>query len=707
MTFFSQLKINKATFAPKLTSVREFYDQIEAKQAEQIVLTKKQKTGNPVYQTMRILLAAFFIVLYFQTNAQENSFPYGDISLGHLMMKSYDKDSSAAAVVLKEFGESYVSTDAGQGLIFEHHYVVKILKTDGLNQANIEIPLYRYEARSQKITTIKASSYNFENGAIKETKANTKNIFTENVNKYWEAKKLTIPNVRVGSVIEVQYKMEDPFFIENFHPWLFQSEIPKISSEYWATIPANYDYNITWKGFLKMTKNEAKLMKDAYDLGGRYKADCARYMFAMENIPAFIEEEYMTAKSNFLAGVNFELSEIRRFDGRVEKITRDWPAADAEILNNSYFGIQLKKGKDIVEKIEPNLIGVTDPLEKAKKIYSFVNSWYRWNEYFGKFSDDGIKKAFEKKEGNVGDINLTLLAALRYSGFDVEPLLISTRENGYPIELHPVLSDFNYVVAKLNLDGKVFLLDATDPMLPFGMLPDRCLNGKGRAFPDKKPSYWYDLKVADKYKTVSILNLEVQPSGKITGTVELTHFGYKAYRKRKEILSYGSTDEFVKEANKDWTSVTIEQSEITGTDNIEGTVKEKYTVEMEGIDNMNGSTLLLNPFFSGKIAKNPFRLTERMYPVDFGVVPDYTLILNLTYPKTVELVSMPEKNAFGLPGGSAKFLFDIIAAENKLTMNYVLSVNKPLFGSNEYQALKELYNRVIETQNTDLIFKKK
>jgi hypothetical protein len=656
---------------------------------------------------MKIFFTFFFFLCCLVGTSQENSFPYGQINVGHLFLKSYDKDSSANAVVLKEFGESYVSTDQEKGLIFEHHYIIKILKAGGLNEANVVIPIYKGGLRNQSLISIKASSYNLENNKIQETKVDSRTLFTENVNKYWDNKKITIPNVRVGSVIEVQYKLSDPFFVSNFHPWLFQSHLPKVSSEYWATIPANYDYNITWKGYLKLKKNEGKLLKDCFDLGGQYKADCGRYIFLMENIPAFTEEEYMTAKSNFIAGVNFELSEIRHFDGRVDKVTKEWKDADSEVQQHKMFGGQLKKGKEIFQKIEPLLVGVTDPTEKAKKIYTFINNGYTWNEYYGMYSEEGIKKAFDSKKGNIGDINLSLIAALRYAEFDVEPLLLSTRSNGLPIELHPVLTDFNYVVAKLNIGDKVYLLDATERFMPFGMLPERCLNGKGRAFPERKPSYWFDLKATEKNKTVSILNLAVQPSGKIIGTIEFSHFGYDAVDKRKEILSFDSPEKYVQELSKEWTSVTIEKSEITGVDDLESIIKEKFEVEIDGFDDMNNDNLLLNPFFSGKIENNPFRLTERLYPVDFGPAPDITVILNLTYPADVVLVSKPERNVYALQGGSGKFLFDILETENKVTMNFVLSINKSVFNSNEYPSLKELFNRVVQTQSTDLIFQRK
>ena len=43
--------------------------------------------------------------------------------------------------------------------------------------------------------------------------------------------KVTMPNVKVGSVIEITYKVRSDF-IFNFQDWEFQSTIPTVWSEY-------------------------------------------------------------------------------------------------------------------------------------------------------------------------------------------------------------------------------------------------------------------------------------------------------------------------------------------------------------------------------------------------------------------------------------------------------------------------------------------
>lgn len=656
---------------------------------------------------MRFLFL-FTLVVSFQTVfAQDHGFDFGLVSLEQLKATSYARDSSANAVVLREFGEAYIRPESEvvkRRLIFEHHYLIKILKTDGLNEANITLPLRKNNGRSQQLESFRAASYTLVNDRIEKTEINRKDILTEKKNEDWDEKKISIPNVRVGSIIEVMYTLEDPFYFYNFHTWEFQSHLPKVSSEYWATIPGIYGYNITWRGMLKFSKNEKELITGCFTPGGR-AFNCGRHKLAMENIPAFKREAYMTAASNFLSAVYFEISEHYAGD-RVDKYTKDWKDADLEILTDNRVGLQLKKGKDIIESIQPELKSITDSLEKAKRIYTFINSWFVWNGYRGLWSGDGIKKAFEKKNASVSDINLSLIAALRAAGLKADLVLLSTRDNGVPTDLHPVITDFNYVVAKINVNNKSYLVDGSDPYLPFGMLPFRCLNGKARVFPEEGPSYWYEILPAEKFKRVTVMNLKLNSDGSLNGKVENAYYGYEAHSKRTDFGSFNNEEEYLTDLKKDMKFVNINSFELSGQDIYEPKFVHTFDVEIETLDQLKDG-FMLNPFFSNRLHTNPFKLKERLYPVDFGATQEFTIVLNLTYPENFSIVEKPEKTALTIPGGGGRFLFDIIDTGSKATMTYTLSLSKPIYSSAEYHYIKELFNRAVHVQNFDWLFKKK
>ncbi|MEO5603386.1 MAG: DUF3858 domain-containing protein, partial [Cyclobacteriaceae bacterium] len=82
-------------------------------------------------------------------------------------------------------------------------------------------------------------------------------------------------------------------------------------------------------------------------------------------------------------------------------------------------------------------------------------------------------------------------------------------------------------------------------------------------------------------------------------------------------------------------------------------------------------------------------------------------IFNLEYPINFEIVNIPEKVGISLPNSGGRFLFESSNVENKLSINNSLNINKSIFSSTEYQYLKELFDRIIQVQNGELLFKKK
>ncbi|QNF31528.1 DUF3857 domain-containing protein [Adhaeribacter swui] len=651
------------------------------------------------------LLFLFLLSIPVLVKAQDHGFKLGNTTLAELQMTSYALDSTAHAVVLNEFGDTWISEEGDLDLKHDYKVRIKILDKQGLDQANFAIPVRKSGGKLESISQVEGITFNIENDRITQTKFDGK-TYTETKSKYYDLIKFTLPNVKVGSVIEVKYQLQSPFKY-NFRRWEFQSDIPKMYSEYWAKIPGNYTYNITLTSFYPLVKKESELIKDCFSVGGG-KADCARYKNAMKNVPAFIEEDYMTARSNYLAALNFELAEVQSFNGTRTRYTKEWKDADHEMRIEPKFGLQLKRGKEVFKEHLENLLNTTpDTLQRAQGVYNFVKNWFRWNEVYGCFSEIGIKKASDAKTGNVADINLALTAALQYAGLPAIPVILSTRQNGYPIEVHPVISDFNYVVAQVKIKNNVYQLDATDPNLPFGMLPIHCLNGKGRAIPTKGDSYWTELKPIDKRRQVSLLNLTLQPDGHFTGNLSLTASGYEAMENRKHINAYSSQAEYTKELGNKWHDAQINQHTIQNLKDLDKPLIQAMDIEISGFDNLNKNQFLLDPFFIDRWEKNPFTAAERLYPVDLGTAMEQLFTLTINYPQDFETVNLPPAVAITLPNNGGKFLFQASNIGNRLSLSSLMVLNKPLYSPEEYHYLKEFFNKVVQANQQQVLFQKK
>ncbi len=656
------------------------------------------------------LLITQFIFIVPPAKAQD--FPEGSVTDADLNMKKYDKDTSAHAVVLKEFGvaEINVGNDDEIKLIYTYHVKIKIFDAKGFEQGTVKIPVYNNSDRDLYETVDNITGvtyYKDDNGNTQKIELEHKKIYPVKENKHVAFYNFALPGLRNGCVIEYSYRKESPY-LADFPNWKFQSDIPKVYSEFEAHIPGFWIFNASLRGYLKLTKNTADIEPKCFSSHGS-SCDCSLMVYGMKDIPAFVSEDYMTAEKNFMSAINFELSEYTNpYTGTKNKITKEWQDIDKVLKDDDDFGAQLKKKSVFKTRIIPVIAGKNDDLSKAKAVYTYIQQSFKWNEYRGVQSPDGISKAFDNHSGSVADINLALANALMSAGLNTQVVLLSTRDNGSINTLYPVLGDFNYVIAKISINGKDYLLDATDPLLPFGVLPLRCLNDRGRVFSLDKPSDWIDLsKLPQREKNTYSLDFTLQPDGKLKGTLIHYSGGYEAYKKRKAIKKFNSVDEYVEDLNNSMPRTKILKSEISNLDSLDMPLGEKYEVEVSLADKGNDSQVAFNPVMLDRIDVNPFKLAERLYPVDWGMPSEDRFILTLHLPDQYTVTTPPPVASVTLPNAGGRFLTSYEPNGNYFTFSSDIELNKSIYSSQEYPYLKELFNKIIQVEKAEIIFKKK
>ncbi|OCX53642.1 DUF3857 domain-containing protein [Mucilaginibacter sp. PPCGB 2223] len=655
---------------------------------------------------MRKLLLLISILSFCQRIVAQD-FDYGKCDAADVAMKKYDKDTSAHAVVLREFGKAWVSTNDGVPLIYEYHIKIKLFDSKAFRHGDVSIPLYIGDNdHFEKAYDIEGVTfYTDDNGATQRIDLDKNKIYHEKISNHYERLKFALPNLRPGCIIEYRYKTESPYHF-NFHKWVFQWDIPKIYSEYEAHIPAIYEYNVSKRGVLALTTNKAELESECFSYYGT-KCDCSKLTYGIKDIPAFIEEDDMTSPDNYISAIYFELAQMTNSRGVKEKITKEWSDIDRELKQNEDFGDQYKRKGLFKERLIPVLANLTDSLDKAKAVYRYIQNSFKWNRMYNAFSDDGIRKALESHTGSSADINLSLIAALSAAGINTEAVILSSRDNGFVNKLYPGVSNFDYVIAKVNIDNKSYLLDATDPLLGFGMLPLRCINDQGRVMSLNKPSYWIDMVSPQKRSTTMNLDLTLQDNGKIKGTITTYSLGYAAYEKRRAIKKFNSVDEYVENLGEKDSKFKILKSEITDLDSLDKPVTEKYEVEIDAYNNLNHENISFNPAFWDHTSVNPFKLNERSYPVDLGSASEDKMVVTLHYPANFEITAQPAAVAIALPIKGGRFLTDINIADNTLSYSQIEQFNKAIYSPEEYPYLKEFFNKMIQNQKANVVFHKK
>ncbi|HEV8513855.1 MAG TPA: hypothetical protein VGQ59_11290 [Cyclobacteriaceae bacterium] len=661
----------------------------------------------------KIYIFLLLVLWYLSLHAQSGDFTFGKVTYKELDLKKYTPDTSAVAVVLNEFGEARFNDDIK--IIFEYHVKIKILKKEGLANGDFKIPLYRNPDvfdMQEKWLSLEASTFNKTSNGVKETKFDSKNFILEKFDKNFNVAKFALPDVTVGSVIEVKYSTESPYYFQ-FHKWEFQSDIPKMQSEFWAQIPANFIYSISLRGFNKLSINTLERVSECFEMPGAQagsyrsaKSDCTLGKYAMENIPAFQEERYMTAKSSFLSAIYFELSEVLRADGSKIKYAEEWKDVDQKLKENEYFGVKIRKARKLMEDIiTPLVASENDELKKAQIIYDYFVKWYQWNGEVQKYSDEDPKKIYDLKKGSSADINLALIGALQAAALNADPVLVSTRDNGTPFKLHPQRSDFNYVVSSLKVGENLYLLDATEPLLPFGVLPIRCLNDQGRLV-SKTESQWVDLKPTQKQKSLISMDLKLDEKGVIEGEMKIQFFGYDAFDERKTFKKAGSQEEYLAELEKKMNGLAISNLDIQNADDLSKPFVTKMNIRTSN-DQPSANLIYFNPFMVDRFENNPFKSIERLYPVDLGAPIELSYFITLEFPESWIVDESPSNNAFTLPNSGGKCVVNVSTFSKKIGLTFVMNLSRSIYTSEEYHYLKEFFARIVQIQQSQFVLKKK
>ncbi len=648
-----------------------------------------------------------FILLPWYLIAQD--FAFGSITSEDIQLTKNDLDSFSNAAVLNEYGKAYMVYNDTRGyteLIVDYHVRIKLFNRDGYRYADIELPAYRDESgeRADALSEIKAVTINIVDGRVVSIPLDKARIYKENVSKYLTHTKFTFPDLQDGSIIEYSYRLVSPH-IFNFKTWRLQDNIPKVNSLFEAIIPGMYTYNVVLRGPYPLTTQDAKLDRGAFRIAGR-DIDCSHMTYGMHHIPAFVAEDYMTAASNFKSAIYFELSDIYRLNGTNLKITKEWRNVDRELATDASFGGQMKRD-NVFKSLLPGILkDAADDLGKAKALYRYIQQHIKWNRYLGKYAENGIKDALEHRSGNIGDINLSLIAGLSAAGLDAEAVILSTRDNGFVNDVHPVLSDFNYVVAKVNIGDNYYLLDATDPLLPFGLLPLHCINGKARVINLKKPSYWIEPTSSQKSTIRYTLTAELFPDGMLKGRLVAQSIGYAAHRKRRELAGYNTIDEYIEHRNEQLAGFDVLTGEIDGRDDLDVPLTESYEVEMKLYDSLATETVFFNPFFLNRMGKNPFNLDERTYPVDMGAAREDRVVMTIKLPEGYGLKSKPDDYNLALEDNGGRYVTQTQLVGDTFSFSQLLTLNHTTYPPESYFALKELFSRIIRQEKIDVVFSK-
>ncbi|MEO5889301.1 MAG: DUF3857 domain-containing protein [Ferruginibacter sp.] len=455
---------------------------------------------------------ALIVGLCIFVSAQKDIPAYGKIDKADLEIKECAFDNAADAMVLFDVGEVFCNfnlNSATNNVLtteLSKHVRIKILTDKGLENANIKIRYYS-ERNLEDIKNISAQTINLDAaGNIVYTKVDKNLIYRKKVNKRYSEVTFTFPEVKKGSIIEYKY-VDNADGLRALKSWYFQRSIPVKLSRYTMNFPNELLVTATQKGMLHVDNKE--------DQQG-YRNIKA---YTMKDIPALRDEAYITCEEDYLQQV-IPLMQAADLPGRPRiNFLYTWMEIIKSLMEDEDFGLQLKRNIPRTSDLDAMLDKITDPYQKMVIIHNYVKKNMQWNEYFGIWALDGVKSAWKDKKGTSGEINLIMVNLLKDAGLNVHPLLVSTRENGRVNTSLADIDQFNKVMAYVEINNHIYVLDATDKYTPVNMIPYDVLYSEGLAI-EKLSTFewgWKTLWNEEKiFKNTTILMANIDEKGIIT-----------------------------------------------------------------------------------------------------------------------------------------------------------------------------------------------
>lgn len=591
-----------------------------------------------------------------------------------------------AAVILVDDGKMEIfGSEAFSFSEFERHKIIKILNRRGEKFANVMIPYYptvtidKIEARtispSGKITVIELED-------IFDVDLYPNFIFYSDQ----RAKIFTFPAVEPGSILEYRYQLS----IQGrtlWHSWLFQDEIPTLLSRFTVVHPAEWELNY------RIYNTDLEPWITQAPAGFK-----ASHLWEKRNIPSLKSEFGMPPRRELLS---------RLFLAPVG--VKDWN--DVAVWYNELSAPQMKTNEAVEQLCNEITVSQQTDREKLQTIYEWVRDHVRYIAVeigMGGFQPHPAAEIFRNQYGDCKDMTTLMCSMARETGIPVYPVLISTRQNGFPDTSLASPFQFNHAIAySPAIEPGGIWLDATEKGCPFGQLPwyDQgmpvlVIGKDGEATMQMTP---VDSSESNRLTTEWKVNLDENAAAGIEG--KITFFGAPASEKREELLS-SSWKEI-----GDWLEIylaehcpaaSLDSFSISGLQPVTDPLEIFYSFHSPLFARLRAGQIILEP---GAVVlfelPNYFTSSEREHPVRFRFPFAYEVDLLIHLPENY-LPEIPVyQDSVDSPFGSANWSRQLDGQQLRIEINHRLTQTD--IPADQYSAFRDFLGQVQEKNRKEIV----
>ncbi|MFH1214443.1 MAG: DUF3857 and transglutaminase domain-containing protein [Candidatus Neomarinimicrobiota bacterium] len=642
---------------------------------------------------LKSLSVLLLITIFFSNGFSAGERKWGKVDSKYLDMTVFPEDTSAAAIKIYDTGLIDVTYSGRVEMTYDRHFQIKILKTSAKSYADIIISYWHKD----HINSIDAQTI-LPNG--KKFKVNSKNIFDEEAKNNFKVKKFTLPNVEVGSVLEVRYKLISRD-IHELEPWYYHSEIPVIESEIVVQMSPYYKYLVMWSDPDKLITQT----KEKY-FNGSDSQWYDRFRFKAVNLPAIKDEPFISTLKNYKARVDFQIESFT-FPPYHYQFIQDVKSLCNTLVKeeyNKFIGAE----NDVRDLVLQLTAGSKTNTDKARIIFEYVRDNIADDSYeYGIYVHKDPKQILKDKKASDSEKNMLMMTMLRVAGLETKPILISTRDHGLAVPQIPFLSQYNKTILLVDIDGNTFMFDASDPWITYGQLPPSSLV-KNAMLIEKDNVYYMEIPNTGLRSLETIeSNLQLSPQGKIEGTSRMMSVGYASSDRNRQLYKNKDAKELIlKNVANHLDDFTVTQCDSGLKPVPSDTFKTKYSFILDNHTVTIGDEIYLKPAIFFGENKNVFVSENRAFPVEFEYGYKNIETNSFLVPDNYSVVEMP-KGVY-IDNEYLRYRRTVLLlSRNPLRIGYTrqFEIKKLTVPPEDYRLIKYEFSRIVDADQEVIILK--
>ena len=423
---------------------------------------------------------------------------------------------------------------------------LKVLNEHGKDFANVELTYPSGHGAQITVGEISGRTIEPDGSMVPFSGKPYEKLIEKDRDHKYMAKVFTMPDVRVGSILEYRYvvRWDDHFYIAP--SWYVQTQFFTRKAHYvWKPTDLQLITNdergqltsgISWTPVLP-TGDEVKLTQlpatNSFDGGQRI------FELSMQNVAPAPNEEHMPPIGSFTYRVLFYYSPYRSVDEFWRNEGKYWSKR-----HDRFIGPGPAVAAAVKELTQP----ADTSEQKLRKLYAAVQKLD--NTEFSRRRSSVEEKAqgfsevktsddvWVRRRGDGDQLAQVFVAMARAAGFHAYLMAVTNRDRSLFFRSYLNLSQLDDDIAVVPVDGKEMYFDPGTPFVPYGQLAWRHDEASGLKQVDGggaviavTPGGSY---AASRIQRVA--NLTMDGEGEVHGTVKMTYIGLPAVRWRQRSL---------------------------------------------------------------------------------------------------------------------------------------------------------------------------